>query len=745
MKLATAIFIFMALGTAAHAQPTSPSRAAAAYKLVTGAAPAFRAKSFEPSVMRERGVAIDRLAPARSMQSRAGGVEIAFFDDAVYAIEIERTEGTSSGGVAYSGRISGQPQSSVTIVVNPDAVIVLLSGAGRRFEIVGTSETGYVASEKVDRDLPDHGSGPDRGAIEVPLFTSKAAPGGSEPAVAADDGSTLDVAVVYTRNTRVAYGGTSFVNAAVDAQIALTNTIYANSDVVQRLRLVYKGEVNYTETDPSSDLTRVRNVGDGFLDEVPILRDLYGADFVSLWGTGSGYSALCGIGFVMSSENASFATSAYNVINSPSCTGAGSFTFAHELGHNMGLRHDNFVDSSTTAVTPEAGGVAATITYAHGYIDLLNRFRTVMAYPDQCDQQTPAINCTRIPYFSNPGINYFNLSYVSATSAPTGDAVLAHERQALNDTRTTTANFRQALDLTGPGTITFLPTQYSVSEGDGTVVLTVGRHAGSSGAASVAYAAQAGTAQAGSDYTNSSGTLTWASGESGNKTITISLPQDTVLEGTETFTVALSNPTGGAGISTSGQTATVRILDDESDIFPSDNAIPFGYITPNVPNANTTDSRWTVDTTMGYRSPWSLRSAQARSPTATLIDYGYSDLEYTTTFTSGNATFYYRLSSYDQGYAGFEFQIDGVPVFANNLGGEVDWTQVTVPITAGNHQLRWRFKNRLRFACASANPPAPGGGACADRVWIDNVSLPTGAAVLNPAQRPTTVRIRGGH
>ena len=231
-----------------------------------------------------------------------------------------------------------------------------------------------------------------------------------------DTSNILDTLVVYTQAARAANGGTATMNANVDAQIALTNTIYSNSNVVQRLRLVYKGEVNYTEVNMDVDLPRVRSVDDGMLDEVPILRDIYRADFVSLWGQ---YSDYCGLGYLMSTESSTFSGSGYNVTASPSCTGASSYTFAHELGHNMGLRHDNFVDTGTNTVTPESGGLARTSFYSHGYYDLTNRFRTVMSYNDAC--VNGGFNCTRIPHFSNPNISYNNSgSYAPAVLATTG-------------------------------------------------------------------------------------------------------------------------------------------------------------------------------------------------------------------------------------------------------------------------------------------------------------------------------------
>ena len=81
-------------------------------------------------------------------------------------------------------------------------------------------------------------------------------------------------------------------------------------------------------------------------------------------------------------------------------------------------------------------------------------------------------------------------------------------------------------------------------ESIGSATITAVRINGSFGAVSVAYTTGDGTATAGSDYTATSGRLTWAAGETGNKMFSVPINNDTATESHETFSVSLSDPMG---------------------------------------------------------------------------------------------------------------------------------------------------------------------------------------------------------
>src|SRR5262249_7870881 len=103
---------------------------------------------------------------------------------------------------------------------------------------------------------------------------------------------------------------------------------------------------------------------------------------------------------------------------------------------------------------------------------------------------------------------------------------------------------------------------YNVNENAPTATITVTRTGGSTGSVGVNYATSNGTALAGSDYTATSGTLTFVNGET-SKSFPIPILNDTAIEGAETVNLRLSSPTGGATLG-SQATAVLTIQDDDA-------------------------------------------------------------------------------------------------------------------------------------------------------------------------------------
>ena len=109
-----------------------------------------------------------------------------------------------------------------------------------------------------------------------------------------------------------------------------------------------------------------------------------------------------------------------------------------------------------------------------------------------------------------------------------------------------------------------------VQEGDTTITFTVTLTPAATGTVTVDYATDDGTATAGEDYTAASGTLTFTTGDT-TKTVVVTVLDDTVDEGRETFALKLSNPSG-ATLSDGEATATIA----NSDPLPQAWLLRFG-------------------------------------------------------------------------------------------------------------------------------------------------------------------------
>ena len=193
--------------------------------------------------------------------------------------------------------------------------------------------------------------------------------------------------------------------------VAETNQAYAASGVRQRLALAHRSEVAYTESgDSGVDLRRLSDPSDGHMDEVHAVRDRIGADLVHLIVGDEEYD-VCGI---------AYRPGVFGI----TLTYCGGATFAHELGHNMGLLHDRYrVRHDEGEVSPHP---------AYGYVNQRmfdagppsSRWRTIMSYDTQCADAD--LDCTELLRFSNPRQRYagdpLGVPYGVSASGLTGPA-----------------------------------------------------------------------------------------------------------------------------------------------------------------------------------------------------------------------------------------------------------------------------------------------------------------------------------
>jgi hypothetical protein len=362
-------------------------------------------------------------------------------------------------GVTWVGHVDAVPFSSVTLVygrglltgsvVMPTASYAIRPAPAelRRLNPLGTREIHVVT------EIRQEGFAPEAPPIEVDLAD---AGGGAADAPMADTGDSVDVMVVYTALAQARAGGEAGIANLINLAISETNTSYEASGVTVRLRLVHHAPVDYQEPSDFGAALSALRAGTGALSGIAATRTAVGADLVAMLIHPQAPSA-CGIAFLMTTVSVVFAQNGFSVTDTDCIA---NYTFAHELGHNMGARHDWFVD---TGVTP--------FSYAHGFVNPApgQRWRTIMAYPDHC--QAMGFNCTRLLRWANASqrltpecggdVNCNLMQYWIFPGAPMGvpggtstscplnsvsaNTCDADDSRTLNATAFSVANFRQAV------------------------------------------------------------------------------------------------------------------------------------------------------------------------------------------------------------------------------------------------------------------------------------------------------------
>lgn len=339
------------------------------------------------------------------------------FGDLTLRALIERVEGRD-GVVTLSGDVlsddgAGTAGHFVSSIVGDAISMAAWMNDGTVYEIRPGADGALVAMQLDSVAFPTCATGPEHA---VHAHAQEPVPGVVDRGGAcSDDGSVLDVLIVYTPAARNAVGSTNGIISLANSAVAAANTSYINSNVPTRLNLVHVAQVDYTEAGFSTDLSRLRSTSDGNIDEVHALRNQYSADFVAMISASNG---ACGIGYLMTNNSPGFQSSAFTVTRY-SCA-VGNLSFAHEIGHNMGCAHDR--DNASGGLNP--------YSFGHRWISSDNnrQYRSVMSY-------SPG---TRIPHFSNPDINY--------RGTPTGIAInqpnSAFNAQTIANSAPTIAAFR---------------------------------------------------------------------------------------------------------------------------------------------------------------------------------------------------------------------------------------------------------------------------------------------------------------
>lgn len=332
-----------------------------------------------------RPFAINPVLGQRDRLNKNDVIRLSLFDNKQYEAKINRIDTDVNGTVSVTGKLTGYPASYLIVTINSNGESLLNVEIPELSERYSTrtdlgSKQYYLAETDPDHEPAATCGGAVIAEAPEPLTVNESLrPSSSRvmacttPAFGADPTSpaTIRLLVVYTADA----AGWASVNATgihnlIASGIALTNTVWSNSEGNATLELAHSAQVGYEDSNQLGlDLERLQNQNDGYLDEIHQLRKLHDADLVTLVVRPSGTN-IAGIAFLLNSPGGApqigFSTIAVNTFN--------SYVTAHEIGHNLGMEHD--VENANEIFPP-------IVPYAFGWRwtgNDSNTYRSVMAY-----------------------------------------------------------------------------------------------------------------------------------------------------------------------------------------------------------------------------------------------------------------------------------------------------------------------------------------------------------------------------
>jgi hypothetical protein len=247
-----------------------------------------------------------------------------------------------------------------------------------------------------------------------------------------DDEVVLDILIVYTPAANTwAILNTGSIELNIANAMSLNQIPLDVSNTGILMRVVHISEVAYDESaeNVTSALTLRRLAARpggpfaadvGFFDDVHVMREQFGADFVAILAE---VNDTGGLGYLPTSASGR-PDLAFQLTRIQQ--NANSYTLVHELGHNLGNAHSR---NQLSSAAGEPGGI---FDYSTGWAWLNGtgeRTVTVMAYPE---------GGIRTPFFSSPDLTYDDIS----TGSYSGLGSPADNVRSMREVKYIAANYR---------------------------------------------------------------------------------------------------------------------------------------------------------------------------------------------------------------------------------------------------------------------------------------------------------------
>jgi len=342
-----------------------------------------------------------------------------------------------------------------------------------------------------------------------------------------------------------------------------------------------------------------------------------GASGGSVASGGRGGGGCISISYRGTNEIASGDVSVAGGTSGTGTAGAGTFS-AQQAGINL----------STTAITAAEGGSTGSYTVVLAVAPTAD----VTVTPACTDTAT---GCTVSSALTFTTANWSTPQTVTVTAVDDSDYEGTHSATITNTASSSDVTYNGLSISNVTATITdndiaapppnLAVSDLSVDEGDGIATVTVTMTGTSASTVTVDYATANNTASASSDYIAKTGTLTWTAGQSGDKTFTVSITNDSANEASESFYVNLSNASN-ANITRSQGEVTIT----DNDATPS--------LSINDPSASEASGSLSYTVTLSAASGQTVTVSYASSNGTASAGSDYTETTGTLTFNPGETS-----------------------------------------------------------------------------------------------------------
>jgi hypothetical protein len=368
--------------------------------------------------------AADRVERAEKLD---GVITVALFPDAVATFQRKGVGTMGDSGFVWTGEVANRgPSESASLIVENGEITGHIQLDDRIFQITPLANGLHRVSElDPGKFPPDH---PPHARYSQPFQSAQRLPITANP----EAGTTVRVLIAYTREAaaqaKTLYGGANPIVAQAKLAIALANTAYVNSKIPLNVVLAKAMSVGAGFSEKTSlqqNLYSLDGRNGTDLANVRAAREAVSADLVVLLQSSQNAGGGCGFG--NGTDNPSNATN-YVAFSAVNLTCIGNYSVTHEMGHNMGLRHDRLNDS--------APGVGYNFGYTSNKAGC--QIYDIMAYYYGCGSSA----CKRVNMFSSGTVKYQNGSKLCVIGIKKGLPKAADGALRVKETKGAIAGYR---------------------------------------------------------------------------------------------------------------------------------------------------------------------------------------------------------------------------------------------------------------------------------------------------------------